>query len=514
MLKIDRPTREEPSDGHQLSRHTSALESYARARATLEAGLAAVGGVEAIRAAGAIRRRLTGDWIGSGQHPRPRALEGPTLTPPPSNGKTDVVSAIAYQTTRSHETSRWVEESVESDGKGNSVTRVTTVDGNTGSEALAYYREPLLVRRFTPDEARSLDVRKRRRYPEGALLMALDRAETLEWLGSVQEFGRPHDVIAFSDRLGTRVRLYFDAHTRLLSKSETLREHPIAGDTTAETIYLDYRQVETLRLPFHYLERIAGVPVEDLRATAIDTRVPLPADGLPVSGNVVPMEPTPSGTSVERVSDGLYLIHGPYNVAFAEFQDHVIVIEAPLDSRYAEDCLALINETVPGKPVRRVVATHYHYDHVAGLRPFIARDIPIVTTPDARETIERLAASTRTMYPDALARTPRRPRIEAIDGSRLFEDETNRLELYDIGPIDHAGHIIVGYLPKARVLFQADLWDPVSRTLNPAGPDAILLARAVHDRALRVDRVISVHGPLLAWTALERALEVRARYVR
>ncbi len=58
------------------------------------------------------------------------------------------------------------------------------------------------------------------------------------------------------------------------------------------------------------------------------------------------------------------------NVAFVEVPDGVVVIDTGPSRRYGEALLALIEKTVPGKPVLRVYNTHHHPDHFLGNQVF------------------------------------------------------------------------------------------------------------------------------------------------
>ncbi len=488
---------------------TEGLSSYYKAKAVLDAGVKAMGGLEALQGVRTVRRQLAGTWIGSGQHPRPYPVSAPTLTIPPANARDQHMSSLDYAG------NRWIDEAVESDFKGDFITRVNVVTENHGFETLTYRDEKPYYRAFSAEDLLSLRVRRLRRYPEGALRMALSRPETLEWVGTGRELGRQQQVISFADSTGTRVLLYFDEATHLLTKSEVLREHAIAGDSSAEGIYQDYRPVGPLQLPFHYIDRVAGVPTEEMRASSIALDESLP-DGRfrpPQEQDVVLMAKDPSEPVVQRLGENLYMIRGPYNIVFAAFRDHVVVFEAPLSSRYSETCLKLIGATIPDKPIRYLVATHFHYDHVAGVRPYVAEGIPILTTPDAKAVIEQVVSSRRTMYPDALSRTPQEPKIEVLTGPKVLDDGSNRVELYDFGPTDHITQMLVAYFPKERLLFQADVWDPVSLELVIAGPDTVNMAKKIEELGLQVERIIPVHGIPATMEALQRGLAVRAKYV-
>jgi dienelactone hydrolase/glyoxylase-like metal-dependent hydrolase (beta-lactamase superfamily II) len=485
---------------------SAGLASYRRAREALDAGVAALGGAEALAALGTVRRRSSGDWFGSGQSRNPHPVEGPTLAPPPTTQHMNVTTVIDYRGIR------WLEESLEYDDAGDAITRIRAVTPESGFESLTYRNEKPFFRSFPAEEARALLARAARRHPEGLLRMALVRPETLEWVGHGEAFGRRQRVISMVDPGGTRVLIYFDDETGLPAKSETLRPHAVAGDSHAEILYDDYRPVGSLRLPFHVIDRVAGVPTEETRAAAVEIDPPFPEDRLRPPRVFARMEDDPPRPVVRELGGGLYLIRGTYNTVFAVFRDHVIAVEAPLGARYAEEALAKIEAAAPGKPIRYVVATHFHYDHIAGLPAYAARGASIVTTPDAEGIVRRALSVRHTMSPDPLAGAAVAPRIETVSGRRVFDDGTNRMELHDVGPTDHVGQLLVAWFPRHRVLYEADVWDPVSSGQHIAGADAARLAERIRALGLDVERIIPAHGVPATMRDLERGLAVRAKY--
>jgi len=66
------------------------------------------------------------------------------------------------------------------------------------------------------------------------------------------------------------------------------------------------------------------------------------------------------------------------NVAFVEVPDGVVVIDSGPSRRYGEALLALIEKTVPGKPILRVYNTHHHPDHFLGNQVF---DAALIAAP-------------------------------------------------------------------------------------------------------------------------------------
>jgi uncharacterized sulfatase len=63
------------------------------------------------------------------------------------------------------------------------------------------------------------------------------------------------------------------------------------------------------------------------------------------------------------------------NIAFIEVPDGVVVIDTGPSKRYGEALLALIQRTIPGKPILRVYNTHHHPDHFLGNQAFSAQAI-------------------------------------------------------------------------------------------------------------------------------------------
>lgn len=60
------------------------------------------------------------------------------------------------------------------------------------------------------------------------------------------------------------------------------------------------------------------------------------------------------------------------NVAFIEVPDGVVVVDTGPSKRYGDALRALIEKTLPGKPILRVYNTHHHPDHFLGNQSFDA----------------------------------------------------------------------------------------------------------------------------------------------
>ena len=82
----------------------------------------------------------------------------------------------------------------------------------------------------------------------------------------------------------------------------------------------------------------------------------------------------------EKIADGVwFLTGGTHHSILVEFKDYLTLIEAPQTPERTKAVLAEVKKLVPGKPLRYLVNTHYHFDHSGGVRTAAAQNLTIVT---------------------------------------------------------------------------------------------------------------------------------------
>jgi glyoxylase-like metal-dependent hydrolase (beta-lactamase superfamily II) len=270
--------------------------------------------------------------------------------------------------------------------------------------------------------------------------------------------------------------------------------------------YHDYRQVQNLLLPARYVTRYGGELLEDLKLTEIKV-TSRPADTLfdapPVTNAAAPA-PLPA-----KVADDVYFLAGGINSMFVVFHDYVLVIEGGSTDALAQRNIAKIKEIAPGKPVRYVVATHYHHDHIRGLRNYIAEGATIVTTGITKSEVEKLAATSPRLRPDALALHPKEAKFEVVTGKRSFTDGTHTVDLYDIGPTPHVDEMIIAYFPREKALYEADALDIIGDEVPQVNADTLDMVEKLHTLELDPQIIAPAHGRLGSIEDLRKGLEKR-----
>ena len=474
------------------------VRSYQEARQVLDAGIKAMGGLDALREIKDVSREASGTAYAQGQGLQPdapllaRAIEMKTFQDFPGGR-----SATLFTQT----------------GTGVLPTKTRTVATDTG------FSYNLLTKVQTPMTPTALTASRNnlRRDPAVLLLTAVDRADTLRSLGDDTIDGRRQMLITFATADGAQVALAFDAATGLLSRVQTLADNAVLGDALTETVLSDYRDVavgaRNVKLPFRAVTAVAGETTQDLKYGKLAVNGG-PAAGLmdpPSDAETVPAAPPGSGVTLTTLGDDVYYATGTsHHSVFVVFKDYVVVLEAPLNEERSLAVLAKIEETAPGKPVRYVVPTHYHFDHSGGLRTYIAKGITIVTTPGNKAFIERLAKTPHTIKPDSLSREPKAPMIETFTGKRVFDDGIHTLEVRDIGPTPHVAEAVIGYLPKQKAVFVADLFTiPPQGPFPPASPALVDFADKLQKQGLAVETIAPGHGRLWTMADLNAALNVK-----
>ncbi|HEX8136792.1 MAG TPA: MBL fold metallo-hydrolase [Pyrinomonadaceae bacterium] len=491
----------------QKKSESASERSYKRARQVLEAGIEALGGLENLRAIQDFTLKETGKNFLVDQSPNPQP---PFLSTPLE--ETTIIDLKG---------GRVFNELKNSFPGGDNWNR-TIIKGSEG------FNVDLRSKTMTPIANPSVNNFRNqiRRLPNLFLLEVLDAVATVRWIGEDEFQGRRQNVISYVRADGRQLALSFDAQTHLLTKYDYIYTDSMVGDSLVEQVYTDYKEVGKFKVPGRRILNNANSAAQETTYTEVKFNVQ-PAESLfetPTGFERVTPAPAAqaqqAASALDKLSDTVYLIQNVnganYNVMFVAFKDHVMVFDAPEPFPYSsatESVIRKIKETLPGKPVKFAVLTHHHSDHAGGARGYIAEGIPIVTTPGNKGVIERLAGAPFTVIQDALARKPSKPVFEMVtDKKRVFDAEGQRVELYDIGPAPHANEMLIAYLPKEKLLFQADLVLVNQDGTVPAASDStVQLAEKIQQLGLSVEKIVGAHGRPLTMDEMRAALEKRKR---
>lgn len=199
----------------------------------------------------------------------------------------------------------------------------------------------------------------------------------------------------------------------------------------------------------------------------------------------VPSPLTQTTVHETQLAPGIFFLDATHNSLAVEQADHVVLIEAPLDRERSAAIAAWAAQKFPGKPITQVIATHHHFDHAGGLRQFVAAGATIVVHESTKAFFDdRVFGASCTVFPDDLAAHPRAASIKTVPalGTLRLDDPTNPIEVYPIAS-SHADDMVVAYLPNQGILFNSDLYIPLTDDLKQSGFTPYFTAKDFRDLA-------------------------------
>jgi len=297
----------------------------------------------------------------------------------------------------------------------------------------------------------------------------------------------------------------------MLERVLTWFPDPVLGDKLVEFRFSDYRDVGNgVKMPYRVHAHIGDHPLIpgghnflDLRATDVKINV---ADAALTVPDSVRNAPAPQQRVVAtQLAPGVVLMGGTsHNSVAVEFKDFVTVIEGPLNNGRSNAVIAEVKKTFPNKPIRYLVNTHNHFDHLGGVRGYVAEGATVITDDKNRNFYQRvvLAPQPRSLQNDRLSTRPFAPtgpgtlELQTFTDHYTISDGNETIELYHVDGLNHSDNMAVAYLPKEKILINADLYSPPAAGGNLANVNnnAVVLFNNIKRLKLDVAQHVPIHG--------------------
>src|ERR687887_1174357 len=163
-----------------------------------------------------------------------------------------------------------------------------------------------------------------------------------------------------------------------------------------------------------------------------------------LGGGAQAQQPPFATTKVEGTDNVYVFRYGNSQAMFIVTSAGVIATD-PIGYGRPEAPMAYIDEIkkVTNQPIRYVIYSHHHFDHIAGGKPFKDAGATFIAHKKAKERLERLK-DPHTVLPD-----------ETVDNNRTIRLGDTTLELNYLG-LNHSDSSLVMWLPKEKVIFAVD----------------------------------------------------------
>lgn len=314
--------------------------------------------------------------------------------------------------------------------------------------------------------------------------------------------GHKVNVVTYSGHGKNTISGYINEQG-LVEKVETFLDNPVLGDMPVEAAYSEYKDFGGVKFPTKIVQKQGGFPIFDITVTDVKPNAPA---SISVPENVKSAQMPAVEVKSEKVGDGVwYLTGGSHHSVVVEFKDHIAIIEGPLNE---DRSLAVIGEAkklVPNKPIKYLINTHQHFDHSGGVRTFVAEGATIVTHQMHKPYYEKIWAAPHNLRPDKLAQSKAKPSFITVGDKYVMTDGSQTIELHLTKGNPHNDGLLMAYLPKQKILVEADAYNPGAPTApvpNPPNPFTVNLVDNIQRLKLDVTKGLGIHGRAFAMAEL------------
>jgi hypothetical protein len=312
---------------------------------------------------------------------------------------------------------------------------------------------------------------------------------------------------------GQSIVLRLNAHTMLPTAIDVTTDNGTDtwGEVTRRVLF-SYWNLESNGLLYPRQQNVLwnGYPQSELSIVALTINPAIEDNTFEVSST--PQRPSfralPLATDVDTLADGVVQIRGLWNVAFVKQSDGVVIVEAPISSEYSEQVLDEAAKRFPGAAIKAVITTSDAWPHMAGVRAYAARGIPIYALDVNKPILDRLLAARYPAKPDRLAREPRAADFRLVSGRTVIGDGPNQLVLHPIRG-ENGERMMLVHFPARRLLYTSDEVMHASRTSSDFFMPAYLVdvEAAMHRAGIAsVDTIFGMHLRATPWGTIESVL--------
>ncbi len=165
--------------------------------------------------------------------------------------------------------------------------------------------------------------------------------------------------------------------------------------------------------------------------------------------------------TLNQVSGNVYQYQGLggnlYNIPFVVFSDFILVYDAILSPGITNKFLESVKADFPGKPVKYVVLSHNHTDHVSGLRGYNSEEITILTSSKTKGRISQYVPEQN-----------RKCKVETIAPGKfkvIASGDVN-LKVINVGITPHVDDMLYVRVDSDKAIIEADSYFEFSPWCN------------------------------------------------
>ena len=293
----------------------------------------------------------------------------------------------------------------------------------------------------------------------------------------------------------------------MVTKTETWEDNPVLGDMPVETTYTGYKDFSGVKFPTRIVQKQGGYMVLDLTVTDVHANVPL---DLPVPDAVRSAKLPPVVVKSQKLADGVWFMGGgTHNSVLVEYPTYLVIIDGPNGDARSLAVMDEAKKLVPGKPIKYLVNSHNHFDHAGGVRTYVAEGATIITADINKPFYEKVWQAPHTLVPDELSKNPKKATFITVKSKYVLSDGGRSIEVYRIPGENHNAGMMFAYLPKEKILVEADDFTPAPPNAPSTGPRShagtVHLYEDLQQMKLDIVTIAPLHGFVVPFSELQKA---------
>jgi len=343
---------------------------------------------------------------------------------------------------------------------------------------------------------------------------------------------------------GATLMVAFDPATGLPSRIRSMDADTIYGDSTYDLVLSDWRDVGGIKVAHTQSYELNGREVIHIQLDEVQLNPTIAPAALEIPADLVAGAPAPAigdvpyqwvirrqfiGTYLDsdaisydpKATESLHLVDvatgvsqvsgGSHNSLVVEMADHVVVFDAPIGEVQSRFTLGAIHSRYPAKPIKYLVLSHHHMDHIGGARSFVAEGAIVIVPAGSGAHIEKMFAAPHKLDGDALERSPHKAEVIEVEDKKVLTDGKRTIEILRFDN-PHVDGMLLSYVADARLGFVVDVWSPGRDKLgDELTPAQAAVVAAVKRLSSAPERFAGGHGSFADYAPLAALAGAPAR---
>ncbi len=201
----------------------------------------------------------------------------------------------------------------------------------------------------------------------------------------------------------------------------------------------------------------------------------------------------------------VHVVGGTHNSLLVEMADYLVMVDAPISDAQSLWVVNAARQRFPGKPIKWLVLTHHHMDHIGGLRGILGEGAVLVVGQGAAQHYRKVLAAPMERDPDMKPMDFSGVQILEVPESHVMSDSKGRQVIaYAMQNNPHAKGMLMVYVPDAKLGFVTDLWSPGVPLPDKPNPALISVVRTVQRAGIQPERFAGGHGGVAPYGELAK----------